>query len=95
MNLYLSDIKLYNDMCNNIFWNVKPSRANIDGDIHSRVFNLIRNFDCSSGQTIHPSHMFAMYYPLSHLNLYQPEYSLKKNCARLYVFVYRKYYTTK
>ena len=48
-----------------------PAGANIDEDIHSRVFNLTRNFDCSSDQTIHPSHIFAMYYPPTHLNLYQ------------------------
>ena len=42
-------------MSNNICGNVKPARANIDEDIHCRVFNLIRNFDCSSPKTIHPS----------------------------------------
>ena len=76
----LYDIELSNDMCNNIFWNVKLGQANIDGDIHSRVFNLIGILIVLPAKPfIHPR-MFAMYYPPSaHLNLYRPKYCFKEN----------------
>ena len=83
----LYDIELSNDMCNNIFWNVKLGQANIDGDIHSRVFNLIGILIVLPAKPfIHPR-MFAMYYPPpACLNLYRPEYCFKEvvsTCAYL------------
>ena len=77
-------------MCSNIFWNVKPGWANIDGDIHSRVFNLIGILIVLQANHSSICSVFAIRIIL-HLNLYQLEY--RGTHLQLFTHILTVYYT--